>query len=168
MTQSGQSTTAVCYDPRMRTSSLSSGTVMSAIVLLTINACSRSHDDASTDTLVSVNQPRDEFKLYSSSSLVEVRNFADLPEGLRAILARGKYAVGGEGPEGRCCMFMVAGVSRSSAIVEYEIFGYVPSYQAAAFVQAKNGWVRAGEWGIEPASTLVALEGLTSRPPDFR
>lgn len=140
---------------------------MAATVLLTINACSPSHHDASTDPLVSVNQPREEFKLYSSSSLVEVRNFADLPEGLRGNLERGKYAAGGEGPQGRCCMFIVGGVSRTSAIVAYEIFGYVPSYQAAAFVQAKRGWVRAGEWGIEPASTLVELKELTSRPPDF-
>ena len=140
---------------------------MAATVLLTNNACSPSHHDASADALVSVNQPREEFRPYSPSTLVEVRKFDDLPDGLRAALKGGKYAVSGEGPEGRCCTFVVGGISRTSALVAFEIFGYVPTYQANAFVQAKTGWVKAGEWGIGPVSTLVELKELTSRPPDF-
>jgi hypothetical protein len=81
---------------------------------------------------------------------------------------RGKYEGSGEGPEGRCCVFIVGGVSQTSAIVAYELFGFVPSYQASAFVQGKAGWVKVGEWNIGPASTLAELKVLTSRSPDFQ
>jgi hypothetical protein len=151
----------------MSTRFSSSRALTVAVVLLTVIACSPSHQDASTDTLVSVSQPGEAFKLYSPSSMVEIRNFNDLPHGLEEILMRGKYAGSGEGPEGRCCVFLVGGVSPTSAIVAYEIFGYVPTYRANAFVQAKIGWVKAGEWNIGPASTLVELKDLTSRSPDF-
>jgi hypothetical protein len=65
-----------------------------AAIVLTVIACSPPHHDASTDTLVSVNQPRDEFKLYSTSSMVEVQKFDNLPDGLKVILERGKYSGG--------------------------------------------------------------------------
>jgi|ERR1700722_1919837 len=105
---------------------------------------------------------------FDSSSLNEVRRFEDLPEQLQWLLRNSKYAGSGEGPEGRCCVFLVGGVGETSALVAYEIFGYVPTYQANAFVQTKaQSWVYAGEWTISSASTLEELKALTSRPPDF-
>jgi hypothetical protein len=127
-----------------------------------------SHHDSSTDAIESVNQPTETIASYSPASMVEVRKLDDLPNGLREILMRGKYGGSGEGPEGRCCVFLVGGVSQTSAIVAYELFGYVPTYQASAFVQGKAGWVKVGEWNIGPASSLVELKDLTSRSPDFR
>jgi hypothetical protein len=167
MPQGSQSNAAVCYPIQMRTSLSFSRASTAAALLLTVIGCSPSHQDASTGTLVSVNQPREEFKLYSPSSLVEVQKFADLPDGLRAVLLRGKYTNGGEGPDGKCCAILIAGVSKTSALVAYELFGYVPSYRACAFVQTNTGWVPAGEWNIGPQSTLVGLKEMTSRPPDF-
>ena len=105
---------------------------------------------------------------FDSSSLNQVRRFDDLPDGLQSVLRNGKYANSGEGPGGRCCVFLVGGISESSALVAYEIFGYVPSYRAYAFVRIKlEHWVNAGEWTISSASTLEELKALTSRPPDF-
>jgi hypothetical protein len=127
-----------------------------------------SQHDASGDAVESANQSAEAFKAYSSSSMVEVRKLDELPNGLREILMRGKYGRSGEGPEGRCCGFLVGGVSQTSAIVEYELFGLVPTYQASAFVQGKAGWVKAGEWNIGPASTLAELKVLTYRSPDFQ
>jgi hypothetical protein len=130
-----------------------------------------SHHDASRDGVESVNQPAEAFKSYSPSSMVEVRKLDDLPNGLRDSLMRGKYGASGEGPEGRCCVFLVGGVSQTSAIVEYEFFGLVPTYQATAFVQGTAGWVEAGAWNIgyrRPTPTLVELKDLTSRSPDIR
>jgi hypothetical protein len=153
----------------MRASFLfSSRALTTAVIFMTAIACAPSHHDASQDAVESSNKPAETFKSYSPSSMVEVRKLDDLPDGLREILMRGKYGGSGEGPEGRCCVFLVGGVSKTSAIVAYELFGYVPTYQANAFVQAKAGWVNAGEWNIGPASTLVELKDLTSRSPDFR
>lgn len=104
---------------------------------------------------------------FKSSSLNEVRQLEDLPEGLKSVLRQGKYAGGGEGPEGRCCVFLVGGIDETSALVAYEIFGFVPTYRANAFVQSKAGWVTAGEWTIGAPSTLQELKEMTSRPPDF-
>jgi hypothetical protein len=129
------------------------------------------HHDVSQDGVESANQPTEAFKSYSPPSMVEVRKLDDLPNGLRETLMRGKYGGGGDGPEGRCCVFLVGGVSQTSAIVEYEFFGLVPTYHATAFVQGKAGWVKAGEWNIgykDPASNLVELKDLTSRSPDVR
>jgi hypothetical protein len=102
---------------------------------------------------------------FNSSSLKEVRQPDDLPEGLKFVLRQGRYAGSGEGPEGRCCVFLVGGIAETSALVAYEIFGFVPTYRANAFVQSKAGWVTAGEWTIGAASTLEELKEMTSRPP---
>jgi hypothetical protein len=126
-----------------------------------------SHNDASRDDVESAKQSAEAFKSYSPSSMAEVRKFDELPNGLREILMRGKYGGSGEG-EGRCCVFIVGGVSQTSAIVAYELFGLVPTYQASAFVQGKAGWVKVGEWNMGPASTLAELKVLTSRSPDFQ
>jgi hypothetical protein len=104
---------------------------------------------------------------FKSSALNEVLKLEDLPEGLQVILRECKYAGSGEGPEERCCVFLVGGIDETSALVAYEIFGFVPTFRANAFVQAKAGWVTAGEWTIDAASTLQELKEKTSRPPDF-
>lgn len=67
-----------------------------------------SHYDASRDAVESANQPAETFNSYSPSSMVEVRKLDELPSGLREILMR-EYGGSGEGPEARCCVFIVGG-----------------------------------------------------------
>jgi hypothetical protein len=103
---------------------------------------------------------------FDSSSLNEVRRFEALPENLQWVL-RKSFEIRGEGPEGRCCVFLVGGVGETSALVAYENYGFIPTYRAHAFVQTKaKQWVYAGEWTISSVSTLEKLKAVTSRPPD--
>jgi hypothetical protein len=73
----------------------------------------------------------------------------------------------GDGPDGRCCLFMVGGVSSTNAIVAYEIFAYVPTYRATAFVHTDSGWIEAAHWNTGAVSSFAGLEEMTARPPDY-
>jgi hypothetical protein len=136
-------------------------------LIIAISACSRSQQDDTTTKFGSVNDPPSSYKVYNASSLVEIRDIADLPEALRSKLLRGDMARGGEGPGGRCCEFILGGVSPTSAVVAYELFGFVSMYQAAAFVQSESGWIEAGQWNIGTVSSLEGLKEMTNRPPDY-
>jgi hypothetical protein len=96
----------------------------------------------------------DLFKLYSPSSLMEVRNFSDLPDGVRALANRSGMDARGEGPGGRLRQFLVGGVSETSALVAYEQFGYVPTYMADAYVKNGSNWVAIRSWEIGRVTTL--------------
>jgi len=83
----------------------------------------------------------DNFKLFDPASLIEVRNFADLPDGVKALGNQDGINASGEGPDVRLRKFMVGGVSQTSALVAYEQFGYVPNFIAAAYVYTGSKWV---------------------------
>jgi hypothetical protein len=140
---------------------------ITALIFLA-SGCSRSPDGNTAAQLGSVSDPPTAYKFYNASSLVEIRDFADLPEAVKNKLLHGPMANGGgEGPGGRCCEFVLGGVSPTSAVVAYELFGYVPSFQATAFVHTDSGWIEAGQWRIGPVNSLQRLREMTNRPPDF-
>ena len=49
--------------------------------------------------------------------------------------------------------FLVGGVSDTSAIVAYELFGYVPSFRAQAYVYSNSRWISSKEWEIPSGVT---------------
>lgn len=132
--------------------------------------CSRSPQNAvpASAELTSVNDPPTAaFKLFNPTSLVEVPNVGNLPDGVRTLLSKDSMSFAGGGPGGRCCVFVVGGASPTSAIVAYEIFTVEPSYRAIAFVHTDSGWVEAAHWNINAVSTFAGLKELTARSPDY-
>ena len=92
----------------------------------------------------------DDSKLYSPASLHEVRSFADLPEGVKA-LANDRYmnAMLDNTPT----KFLAGGINETGAIVAYEQFGYVPSFHAQSYVYSHSRWIPAKEWDIPAGVT---------------
>jgi len=158
----------------MRILSLLGVTVSTGLLLFGPIACSRSQNGSSHVNLVSVNdrEPdeiagRDARKSYDSKTLVEQKEFAGIPSDVRDLLEKSIFSAGGEGPNGKCCAYLVGGFDNNNALVAFEGFGFVPNYRAIAYVHIKAGWVKAGGWEIGPVSTLVGLKEMTDRPPDF-
>jgi hypothetical protein len=59
---------------------------------------------------------------------------------------------------------MVAGVSDTSALVSYEMFGYVPTTHAIAYVHVKSNWVAARKWdNVGYPKTLSELQDSIAR-----
>jgi hypothetical protein len=122
---------------------------IAAILVTGAVACTNKSDNGGSHD---ASQPaNDYFKTYDPSSLIEVRNFADLPDGVKT---QAGMDAKGEGPEGRLREFMVGGASQTSALVAYEQFGYTPTYTAAAYVYTGSKWIPVRSWEIGKASTL--------------
>jgi hypothetical protein len=103
---------------------------------------------------------------FDPSLMNEVLRIDDFPKNLKTVL-QSSFGRPGEGPGGRCCVFLVGGLSETSALAAYENYGYVPTFQAHAYVLTKSKqWVYAGGWTISAVSKLDDLKALTSRPPD--
>jgi hypothetical protein len=107
--------------------------------------CSRA---PSTD--VTANAPQDDsLALYSkhfdAKSLVELKDDHGLPTALRDYL--GQYPPS------------VVGLSKTSALMAYQVDDYVPTYAAAAFVFRGSRWIRVKTWDLpmQPPSTLPQL-----------
>jgi hypothetical protein len=49
-------------------------------------------------------------------------------------------------PGDRPGRFIIAGVSDTSALIAYEMYGYVPTTHATACVHAKSDWIVAKKW----------------------
>ena len=49
-------------------------------------------------------------------------------------------------PGDRPGRFIIASVSSTSALVAYEMYGYVPTTHATACVHAKSDWIVAKKW----------------------
>jgi hypothetical protein len=105
------------------------------------------------------------FKLYDPSSLIEVRKFSDLPDGVKALANRSGMDARGEGPGGRLRHFLVGGVSKTSALVAYEQFGYVPTYMADAYVKNGSDWVAIRSWEIGHVTTLDEARNMIRALP---
>ena len=56
--------------------------------------------------------------------------------------------------------FLVGGASKSSAIVAYEQFGYVPSFFAQSYVFSNSHWVAVKRWQL--TAEIVHLHDLIS------
>jgi hypothetical protein len=142
------------------------------IIVLTTSGlvgCSRSQTEkaaARAATADVEDVQRDAASRFDSASLVEVSNFADLPEDLRKAIRAGKV------PEGRNVdnrdmggnrIVIVAGVSKTSALVGYEAGDYVPQHGAIAYVLDGSRWVLTKEWGkdVTGAHTLSQLIFIT-------
>jgi hypothetical protein len=92
--------------------------------------------------------------------LREVRNFADLPEGVKS-LANGSYMK--VMSDNQYPRFLVGGASESSAIDAFEVFGYMPVFDAAEYVHSSSGWVYVKRWNnIGPVSDLQGLLNAVS------
>jgi len=136
------------------------------LMLTTVMACSgkpkgQASPAALPDTPRHANA--DVFSLYDPKSLVEVKVFAELPEGVKALANSGGMEARGEGPDGRLQQFMVGGASSTSALVTYEQFGFIPTYGAVAYVYTGNKWVSVRKWEIGKAATLKEAIDLTFR-----
>jgi hypothetical protein len=133
-----------------------------------IGCTGKPHDAARHESLSVTNEVNDAdmFKLYDPSSLIEVRKFSDLPDGVKVLANRDGMEAKGEGPEGRLREFMVGGASQTSALVAYEQFGYTPTYFAAAYVYTGGKWVAVRRWEIGKVTTLkeaLNIIGLSSK-----
>lgn len=141
---------------------------IAAAMLICTCGCSPQSAAPAAAKLASVNDPPTAaFSIYDAPSLVEIPNFANLPDGVKALLSHGPMSFPGEGPDGRCCVFLLGGVSSTSALVAYEIFAEPPSYRAIAFAHSGSGWVEAAHWNINAAGSFPGLKEMTARSPDY-
>ena len=85
-------------------------------------------------------------EIYNPAAMIEVKNFADLPDGVQA-LANGSFMK--ERFDNTPTKFLVGGASKSSAIVAYEQFGYVPSFFAQSYVFSNSRWFAAKRWQLD-------------------
>jgi hypothetical protein len=147
--------------------SIAAAAWIAGILLTAVANCSRTSQDAAppatSPPVEGAASTTDMFKLYDPSSLIEVRSVSELPDGLRQIEA-GMMEAPGEGPHSRCCQFLIAGASDTSALVAYEEFGYVGTFLAKAYVHVASGWTEAHGWVIGSPTTLRELKEMTSLP----
>jgi len=97
------------------------------------------------------------------SSLREVHNFADFPEGVRS-LANDNFMR--QMSDNQFPRFLVGGVSESRAIIAFEEFGYVPVFKAVAYEHKPTGWTYVRRWdSIGPVNDLQKLLHVLSVTP---
>jgi len=132
-----------------------------ALISISVVACSPSPHDGTTPTpaaRLETSNDTDVFKLYDPAALVEVHNFDDLPEAVRALANDSYMKVMLDGSPAK---FLVGGVSASSAIVAYEQFGFVPSFRAQAYVYSQARWISGRQWdigwGITDLKNLISV-----------
>jgi type IV pilus biogenesis protein CpaD/CtpE len=129
--------------------------------------CARSPSQTASvlDTTATVEQAqRETARRYDPTSLLEVTHFADLPEDLKKAVRAGKVPERGPVDErdmGGYRIFVVAGVSKTSALLGYEA-GDPPQYGAIAYVKEGSQWVVVNEWDKRAdARTLSQLMFIT-------
>jgi hypothetical protein len=105
------------------------------------------------------------YSLFDRKSLVEIRAFADLPDGVKTTEIRDGMEAHGEGPGGRRRQFLVGGVASKSALLVYEQFGYVPTYVAVGYVRNGEEWVSVGKWDIPRVETLKEALAMINAAP---
>jgi hypothetical protein len=91
---------------------------------------------------------------------------SDLPEALRKAIRAGKVPEGRKADDrdmGGYRKFIVAGISKTSALVGYETGDYAPNSHALAYVIDGSQWVPVKEWGegINGFQTLNQLIYIT-------
>ena len=128
---------------------------VTAIWMFAATACSRPDNEVTAPAPPII----DPGMLFDPSSLVEIRNFADLPEGVRVLAGYMKVMSDNSYPR-----FLAGGSSNSSAIVAYEEFGYVPFFKARAYTKNGAKWVEVKAWtDIGPVNNLEGLL-IATRP----
>jgi hypothetical protein len=94
-------------------------------------------------------------KIYNPVAMIEVKNFADLPDGVQTLanesFMKGRY-------DGTPTKFLIGGASKSSAVVAYEQFGYVPSFFAQSYILSNSRWVEAKRWQLD--AEIISLRDL--------
>lgn len=132
-----------------------------ALISISVVACSPSPHHGTTPTPadpLETSNDTDVFKLYDPASLVEVRNFDDLPEAVRALANDSFMKVMRDNSPAK---FLVGGASDTSAIVAYEQFGFVPSFRAQAYVYSQARWISGRQWdigwGITDLNDLISV-----------
>lgn len=132
-----------------------------------------------TDEVVAAaaNIVRSTYPVFSSSSLVEVRSVAKLPKLLGSAVGYnwkccGMVDVGQEfhptdvvgGPDKR---FIVAGISKDSALIAYDWGnGWERGIVAAAYVYGTSDWHLVARWNLDvPPDSLTQLIALTKGLP---
>jgi hypothetical protein len=142
--------------------------VWMATSILIMSACSRSGDRAAAQLHeMSIAEQAEIAKRYDPSALAEVTSISNLPADLKSHfkgwLGQRSEHPGApsehDDPGDRPGRFIIAGVSDTSALVAYEMFGYVPTTHATAYVHAKSDWVVAKNWdGVGYPKTLSELQ----------
>jgi hypothetical protein len=143
-------------------------------ILLGVTGCSHSHNSPSAQSNSAADQTqlqRDALSLYDPASLLEVKKFSELPEGLKAAIRAGKIPQGAtvadEDPGGYR-RFAAGGVSKASALVAYDVGDYVPQERATAYVYLNSQWIVAREWNEDlgfphTLSELLSATGRSSK-----
>jgi hypothetical protein len=131
------------------------------LITYSTSGCSRQEPVRPAGTgIVARPQANDEIdvaKLYDPTSMIEVKNFTDLPAGVQT-LANGSFMK--ERYDNTPAKFLVGGVGKSSAIVTYEQFGYVPIFIAQSYVYSDSQWLTAKSWQL--GAEIVRLRDVIS------
>jgi len=109
----------------------------------------------STETAASL-QPEKTVQ-YDPTSLIEVKALSDLPSQVRSLANASFMATNYDNTPTK---FLVGGVSRSSAVIAYEEFGYVPSIYAQSYVYSGSQWIPAKSWNL--GSEITSLHDLVA------
>jgi len=96
-------------------------------------------------------------KLYNPVAMIEVKNFADLPDGVQTLA---KETFMKERYDSTPTKFLIGGASKSSAVVAYEQFGYVPSFFAQSYIFRNSRWVEGKRWQLD--TEIIRLRDLIS------
>ena len=111
-------------------------------------------ENHATSKPMSVAEQSEIAKHYDPSSLIEITSISDLPKSLQSRVngwlsqrneKNGPPSQDGD-PADRPGRFIIAGVSDTSALIAYEMYGYVPTTHATAYVHAKSDWIVAKKW----------------------
>jgi hypothetical protein len=143
-------------------------------ILLGVTACSHSQDSPSAQSNAAANQltlQKDALSHYDPASLVEVKQFSELPEGLKVTIRAGKFPQGAtvaDQDPGGYRRFAAGGASKASALVAYDVGDYVPQERATAYVYLNSQWVIAREWNEDlgfphTLSELLSATGMSSK-----
>ena len=112
-------------------------------------------------------------KRYDPTSMIEVNAFSDLPTGVKAHANANYMSVITDGSAPK---FLVGGASKTSAIIAFEQFGYVPFFYAQSYAYIESQWVPAKRWRLDSGITSLhdlvaattALNGMQTRPDKAR
>jgi hypothetical protein len=94
---------------------------------------------------------------YDPTSLIEVKALSDFPSQVQALANASFMSTKYDNTPTK---FLVGGVSRSSAIIAYEEFGYVPFFFAQSYVYNDSQWIPAKRWSL--GSEITNLHDLVA------
>lgn len=117
-------------------------------VLAAGSGCSRSPTAVATSRAPEENPQTLYLQFFDAGSLQEVNDFHALPPGVR------DHIYPNINPP-----FIVGGLSKTNALVAYQVGDYVPTYVADAYIFHNNRWIKVNSWGV-PIQGSITLPQL--------